>query len=65
MQGEKKGSKLGEQSYLGILGIRPSPAQLTDPKGYEGMKKHQGEITRKKHARAEVRQKQIYGGPTE
>jgi hypothetical protein len=60
MQGEKKGSALGLQSYLGI---RPSPAQFTDPKGLASFKKYQGEQADKKKRKAEQRQKQVYGGP--
>ena len=62
MQGEKKGSKLGLQSYLGI---RPSPPQFTDPKGKAGFEHYQTEQWEKKRKRAEARQKQVYGGPTE
>ena len=62
VQGEKKGSALGLQSYLGI---RPSPAQFTDPKGLAAIKKRQGEAIDKKRAKAEARQKQVYGGPTD
>jgi hypothetical protein len=61
-QGEKKGSKLGLQSYLGI---RPSPAQFTDPKGLASIRKYQGEQIDKKRRKTEARQKQIYGGPTD
>jgi hypothetical protein len=62
MQGEKKGSALGLQS---LLGIRPSPAQFTDPKGLASLKKYQGEQIDKKHKKAGARQKQVYGGPSE
>jgi hypothetical protein len=61
-QGEKKGSRLGLQSYLGI---RPSPAEFTDPKGLASFRKYQGEQIDKKRKRAEVREKQVYGGPTD
>jgi hypothetical protein len=62
MQGEKKGSALGLQSYFGI---RPSPAQFTDPKGLAAIKKRQGEAIDKKRAKAAAREKQVYGGPTD
>lgn len=62
MQGEKKGSALGLQSYLGI---RPSGAQFTDPKGLASSRKYKGEQIDKKRRKAESRKKQVYGGPTD
>jgi hypothetical protein len=62
VQGEKKGSALGLQS---VLGIRPAPEQFTDPKSKAGREHYQTEQWEKKRKKADARQKQIYGGPSE
>jgi hypothetical protein len=60
-QGQKRGSNIGVGESL--LGLRPAPAFLQDPEGYEKMKKGIGQRDWKSKVRADKKQERQYGGP--
>jgi hypothetical protein len=60
-----KGQKTGSNITTGeaLLGLRPAPAQLQDPEGYERMKKGIAQRDWKSKERADKKQERQYGGP--
>ena len=59
LQGEKKGSKISTIEQL--LGSRPAPRFITDPKGYETMMKRINQKEYEKKTKADSRMKAQYG----
>lgn len=62
-QGQKKGSALGPAAS--IAGIRPAPAYIQDPKGYDKAKENYKIIAERRKKAIEKKQQRRYGGPQE